>query len=53
MDFIEALLKLNKETIKKTYNIIIVMVDKLIKYTYFKPITTNIIAPETVKVFIK
>ena len=53
MDFIRALLKSNKKTIGKTYNIIIIIVDRLTKYAYFKPITTNTIILEIVKIFIK
>ena len=49
----EALLKLSKETIGKTYNIIMVIIDRLTKYAYFKPITTNAIIPETVKIFME
>ena len=48
-----ALLRLSKETIGKTYNIIMIIINKLIKYTYFKPIIINAIAPEIAKVFMK
>lgn len=48
-----ALLEFNKEMQRKDYNIIIVMVDKLTKYTYFEPTITNAIVPETVKIFIE
>jgi hypothetical protein len=53
MDFMGALPKLTKETRGKDFNIIMVMVNRLIKYTYFKPITTNTMAPETAKIFMK
>ena len=53
MDFMGVLLRLNKKIMGKTYNIIIVMVDRLIKYAYFEPITINIIIPEIVKVFME
>jgi hypothetical protein len=45
--------KLTKETRGKDFNIIMVMVNRLTKYAYFKPITTNTMAPETTKIFIK
>jgi hypothetical protein len=48
-----ALPKLTKEIRGKDFNIIIIMVNRLIKYAYFKLITINAIAPETVKIFIK
>jgi hypothetical protein len=32
---------------------IMVMVNRLIKYAYFKPTTTNAIIPETAKIFIE
>jgi hypothetical protein len=48
-----ALLKLTKETRGKDFNIIMVMVNKLTKYIYFKPITINAMAPETAKIFIE
>jgi hypothetical protein len=47
-----ALLKLIKETRGKDFNMIMVMVNKLTKYAYFKLMTTDIIAPETIKIFI-
>jgi hypothetical protein len=53
MDFIGALPKSTKETRGKDFNIIMVIVNRLTKYAYFKPITTNIIAPETTKIFIE
>jgi hypothetical protein len=48
-----ALLKLTKETRGKDFNIIMIMVNRLIKYAYFEPITTNTIAPETAKIFME
>jgi hypothetical protein len=48
-----ALPKLTKEIRGKDFNMIIIMVNKLIKYAYFKLIITNVIAPETAKIFIK
>jgi hypothetical protein len=53
MDFMGALPKSTKETRGKDFNIIMVMVNRLIKYTYFEPIITNAIAPETIKIFIE
>ena len=53
IDFMKALLRSSKETTGKTYNIIMIIIDKLTKYAYFKPITINIIILETVKVFIE
>jgi hypothetical protein len=53
MDFIGALPKLTKETRGKDFNMIMVMVNRLIKYAYFKPITTNAMAPETMKIFME
>lgn len=53
MDFVGALLRSSKETMGKTYDIIMVMVDRLIKYAYFKPTNTNAIIPETAKVFME
>jgi hypothetical protein len=53
MDFIGALPKLTKETRGKDFNIIIVMVNRLIKYAYFELTTINTIAPETTKIFIE
>ena len=53
MDFVGVLLRSSKETIGKTYNMIMVMVDRLIKYAYFELITTNATAPEIVKVFME
>jgi hypothetical protein len=53
MDFMGVLLKLTKEIKGKDFNIIMVMVNRLIKYAYFELTTTNTIAPETVKIFIE
>jgi hypothetical protein len=53
MDFMGALLKLTKETRGKDFNMIIVMVNRLTKYTYFKLIITNIMVLETAKIFIE
>jgi hypothetical protein len=48
-----ALLKSTKETRGKDFNIIMVMVNRLTKYAYFEPITTNTMAPETAKIFME
>jgi hypothetical protein len=48
-----ALLKSTKEIRGKDFNIIMVIVNRLIKYAYFEPIITNIITPETTKIFIE
>jgi hypothetical protein len=53
MDFIGALLKLIKETRGKDFNMIMVIVNRLIKYAYFEPIIINAIIPETAKIFIE
>jgi hypothetical protein len=53
MDFMGALPKLTKETRGKDFNIIMIIVNRLTKYAYFKPIITNIIIPETAKIFIE
>jgi hypothetical protein len=53
MDFVGALLKSTKETRGKDFNMIMVIVDRLTKYAYFKPTTTNIMAPETAKIFME
>jgi hypothetical protein len=53
MDFIGALPKSTKETRGKDFNMIIVMVNRLTKYTYFEPTTINAMAPETAKIFIE
>jgi hypothetical protein len=48
-----ALPKSTKETRGKDFDIIIVMVNRLIKYAYFEPIITNIMALETAKIFME
>jgi hypothetical protein len=48
-----ALLKSTKETRGKDFNIIMVMINRLTKYAYFKPIITNIMVSETAKIFIE
>jgi hypothetical protein len=48
-----ALLKLTKEIRGKDFNMIMVMVNRLTKYAYFKLIITNTMVPETAKIFIK
>jgi hypothetical protein len=48
-----ALPKSTKETRGKDFNIIIVIVNRLIKYAYFKPTIMDTIAPETAKIFIE
>jgi hypothetical protein len=48
-----ALPKSTKETKGKDFNMIIVIINKLIKYTYFEPITISITALETAKIFIE
>jgi hypothetical protein len=48
-----ALPKSTKETKGKDFNMIMVIINRLTKYTYFKPIITSIIAPETTKIFIE
>jgi hypothetical protein len=53
MDFMGTLPKSTKETRGKDFNIIMVMVNRLTKYIYFKPITTNTMAPETAKIFME
>jgi hypothetical protein len=53
MDFMGALPKSTKETRGKDFNIIMVIVNKLTKYAYFKPITTNTMVPETAKIFME
>jgi hypothetical protein len=53
MDFMGALLKLTKEIRGKDFDIIIVIVNKLTKYAYFKPITISAIALETAKIFME
>jgi hypothetical protein len=53
MDFVGALLKSTKEIRGKDFNIIIVMVNRLTKYAYFKPTITDTIVPETAKIFME
>jgi hypothetical protein len=53
MDFMGALPKSTKETRGKDFDIIMIMVNRLTKYAYFEPTTTNTIAPETTKIFIE
>jgi uncharacterized protein YpbB len=53
MDFMGALPKLTKEIRGKDFDMIMVMVNRLTKYAYFKPITTNAMVLETVKIFIE
>jgi hypothetical protein len=53
MDFMRALPKSTKEIRGKDFDIIMVIVNRLTKYTYFKPITTNVTVPETAKIFIE
>jgi hypothetical protein len=48
-----ALLKSTKETRGKDFNIIMVIINRLIKYTYFELTTTNTMAPKTAKIFIE
>jgi hypothetical protein len=48
-----ALPKSTKETRGKDFDIIMVMVNRLTKYAYFKPIITNTMALETVKIFME
>jgi hypothetical protein len=48
-----ALPKSTKETRGKDFNIIMVMVNRLIKYAYFEPTTTNTMAPKTAKIFME
>jgi hypothetical protein len=48
-----ALLKSTKETKEKDFNIIMVMVNRLTKYTYFEPIIINAMVLETIKIFMK
>jgi hypothetical protein len=48
-----ALPKLTKEIRGKDFDIIMVMVNRLIKYAYFELIITNITAPETAKIFME
>jgi hypothetical protein len=48
-----ALPKSTKETRGKDFNIIMVIINRLIKYTYFEPTTTNAMASETTKIFME
>jgi hypothetical protein len=48
-----ALPKLIKEIREKDFDMIMVMVNRLIKYAYFEPIITNIIVLETIKIFME
>jgi hypothetical protein len=45
--------KSTKEIRGKDFNIIMVMVNRLTKYAYFELIITNIIVPETAKIFME
>jgi hypothetical protein len=53
IDFVGTLPKSTKETWGKDYDMIMVIVDKLIKYAYFELTTTNVTAPETAKIFME
>jgi hypothetical protein len=53
IDFMGALPKSTKEIRGKDFDIIMVMVNRLIKYAYFEPIITNIMVPETAKIFME
>jgi hypothetical protein len=53
MDFVGALLKLTKEIRGKDFDMIMVMVNRLTKYTYFKLITISVMALETTKIFME
>jgi hypothetical protein len=53
MDFMGALPKLTKEIRGKDFDMIMVMVDRLTKYAYFEPTTTNTTVPETAKIFME
>jgi hypothetical protein len=53
MDFVGALPKSTKEIREKDFDMIMVMVNRLIKYAYFKLTTTNAMAPETAKIFME
>jgi hypothetical protein len=48
-----ALPKSTKEIRGKDFNMIMVIVNRLIKYAYFKLIITNTMAPKTAKIFIE
>jgi hypothetical protein len=45
--------KSTKETRGKDFDIIMVMVNRLTKYAYFKPTTMDITALETTKIFME
>jgi hypothetical protein len=53
MDFMGALPKLTKEIRGKDFNMIIIIINRLTKYAYFKLITINTIIPKTTKIFIE
>jgi hypothetical protein len=53
MDFVGVLPKSTKEIRGKDFNIIMVMVNRLTKYTYFKLTITNATVPETAKIFME
>jgi hypothetical protein len=53
MDFMGALPKSTKETRGKDFDIIMVMVNRLTKYTYFELTTINTTVPETAKIFME
>jgi hypothetical protein len=53
MDFMGALPKSTKETRGKDFDIIMVMVNRLTKYTYFELTITNAMVLETAKIFIE
>jgi hypothetical protein len=53
IDFVGALPKSTKETRGKDFDIIMVIVNRLIKYAYFEPIITNAMVLETAKIFIE
>jgi hypothetical protein len=48
-----ALPKSTKETRGKDFDMIMVMVNRLTKYTYFELTTTNTMASETAKIFME
>jgi hypothetical protein len=48
-----ALPKSTKETRGKDFNMIMVMVNRLTKYVYFKPTIINATVPEIAKIFIE
>jgi hypothetical protein len=53
MDFMGVLPKLTKEIRGKDFDIIMIMVNRLTKYTYFELIITNIMVLETAKIFME